>query len=599
MTGHDRRPVVRHRRRGEDLGVLLLLALLGLGGLTWLAGQLAVWLATGTWPSWHGVGAAVLGPLVAVFTDPTAPLRAWPGTPPGAVAVGLFWSVWALLVGGVAAAVAALVRRMRGRGGRPGFASRRDVARRIGARALLAQAARLRPGLAAAQVRPQPEQLGTRLGRDVHTGVECYASIRQSKYIVGPSESGKTSCVVIPEALDHDGPLVAVSSRTDVIAATWRARIARGRVWLFDPLAAAPVLPPVLWDPVRGCEDPTTAIRRAESMTASVDMSGVSDGDVWRSRGRAIVRNLLHAAAVSGGDITTVLRWAYDQSTVEPGTLLQQNPASPVAWAEMQQQTIHTPDRQRAGYYLAVEAAMEPYQHPAVLDVSRPGAAEQFDVAGFVASRGDTVFVLAERDQATSVTTLLGAFLDEIAHHARLRGVRAVHGRLDPPLRFLVDEAANTAAWTALPQLIAEGAGRGVVVTVIVQDQAQAVASWGAENARSAWGSASIRAVLPGVAGMAELQELAAYFGEYDEEIPSDTHQQGGRSRQYSLRQRQSMSTADVRAIAPQHAIIIAAGGLHPVLTRMQPYHQRPDAAHTAAAEKAFWAALTDGRRLL
>lgn len=599
MTGHHRRPVVRHRRRGEDLGLVVIAVLLVLAALTWLAGQISVWVAVGVWPSWRGVGAGVLGPLVAVYTQPADPLRTWPGTPAATPGPLLFWSVWALLLATIAAATITLLRRVPRLGGRPGFAGRRAVASRLGKRALLRQAARLRPTLTRGAGGPRPEQLGTHLGRDVNTGVECFASVRQSKYVVGPSESGKTSMVVIPEALDHDGPLVAVGSRTDVIAATWSARAERGRVWLFDPLGAAPVLPPVRWNLVAGCEDPTVAIRRAESMTASVDMSGVSDGDVWRNRGRAIFRNLLHAAAVSGGDVTTVLRWAYDQTSVEPASILRAGGRAPGAWAEMQMQTIDTPERQRAGYYLAVEAAMEPFQHPAVLDACTPPAHEDFDVEAFVASAADCVYVLAEREQASSVSTLLGAFLDEVAHCARLRGLRAENGRLDPPLRYLIDEAANTASLTALPSLVAEGAGRGVPVTVIVQDRAQAVAVWGQQDAQSMWGSASLRVVLPGVAGIEELQELAAYFGEYDEEIPTVTDQPGGHSRQYSLRTRQAMSTADVRSTAPQHAIVIAAGGLQPVLTKLVPYYRRGDAAAIAVAETRFWAALTDGRRLL
>jgi type IV secretory pathway TraG/TraD family ATPase VirD4 len=594
-----RRQVVRHLHR-EEAALLALAAVVVLWAVTGLAGQLAAMLTGQGWPSWHGRG---IGPAVEVWTHPGAPMRTWPGLPAGDAppSAAIFWPVFTVLVGLLGTAVVGGFRLVgRGRSA-PGFASRRDVARRLGARALVTQAPRLRPRLVQTTPRPAPLQLGTSLGRDVHTGVACFSSVRQSKFVVGPSESGKTSAVVIPEALDHDGPLIAPSSRADVMAATWKHRAERGRVLLFDPLQQAAALPLLRWDPVRACTDPTVAMRRAQALMSSVDMSGVEGGNVWKNRGQAVLRNLLHAAALSHQDIRTVLRWTFDQTSVEPATILQRSPLTPDNWADMQHRVATLPERQRAGYYMAVESAVDAFMHPAVLDTCTPTADQDFDPMSFFfdANGQSTVFLLAQRAQAVAVLDLLAALMEEILHHARDLAQYSDNSRLDPPLKLLIDEAPNTATLIQLPDLISDGGGRGIPTTMVVQDRAQAVDRWGRDPAASMWGAATIRMVLPGVAGQDEMREIAAYFDEYDEEIPAFTRYPGaGLSEQRSYRTRTGMTASEVRALDPFHALVIAAGGLRPVMTELTPYFQRPDAADTAAAEREFYTALNDGRIL-
>lgn len=596
------RPVVRAGLRGPESGLAACGITLTAAAATGLAGQLAALTTGHGWPSWHGVGLDVVGPIAGVFAHPADPMRGWPGLAPTVtVAAVAFWTCFAMVVAAQMAATVVTVRAVVRHRGRPGFASRREVTARLGTAALLRQKSRLRPALARTTSRLRADQLGTLLGRDVHTGVDCWSSVRQSKYVVGPSESGKTSAVVVPEALDHDGPLLAPSSRADVMAATWRSRSERGRVLLFDPLRIAPGLPLLRWDPVQACADPATAMRRAQDLMASVDMSAVSNGDAWRNRGQAVLRNLLHAAALDHGDIRTVLQWAYNQTSVEPAGVLDRSPVTPGTWAEMQYSVIQTPERQRAGYYMAVEAALEPFMHPAVLDTCLPGTGQHFDPTSVLdPTHGQqTIYLLAQVDQAVAVTDLLGALMDEIIEVARAAGQRSENNRLDPPLKFLVDEAPNTATLKQLPSLIADGGGRGIPTTMVVQDRHQAIRRWGHDDAASMWGAATIRQVLPGVAGEDEMREIATYFGEFDEEIPSFSRGAQGYSEQVSVRTRAAMTPADVRSIASFHSLVIAAGGLRPVETELVPYFRRPDAAATARAERDFYAALNEGSSAL
>ncbi|WP_037322230.1 type IV secretory system conjugative DNA transfer family protein [Amycolatopsis thermoflava] len=597
---HTDRPVVR-RRRGQDVvSAIVLGGLAGLGLLTWSAGQLTAFVTDRGWPSWAGHRRNLLGPILGVYSHPTDPMRDWPGlgaagVPPGAI----FWFVYTGILAIAIYLTVAVVREVRG-GSRPGFATRREVARELGETALIKQAPRLRPTLARTRDRIRPEQMGSYLGRDVNTGVRCWASVRKSKFVVGPAESGKTACVVIPEALDHDGPLIVSSSRADVLAATWKPRSERGRVLLFDPLLTTPALPQVEWDPVAGCADPAVAIRRAQKLTSTVDMSTVSGADTWRNRGEAVLRNLLHAAALSHGDIRSVLRWAYDQTSVEPGAILSRSSVTPDSWAEMQYNTARLPDRQRAGYYMSVEAAVKCFEHPRVLATCLPRPGHGFDAGSLLDADGHTtLYVLSHEDEPTGVADLLGALIDEILTLARERGQRSVNNRLDPSLRLIADEGRNTATLDRLPNLLSAGGGDGIPTTLTVQDRAQADHRWGEHEARAMWGSATIRMVLPGLSDEAELRTIAGYAGEFDEELPSLTTGEQGRSTSYSIRTRPSLQPDEVRALKKFHSLVLAAGGLRPVLTELQPYFRRDDHALTARSEAEFSAALNDGRSLL
>ncbi|MGH9007928.1 MAG: type IV secretory system conjugative DNA transfer family protein, partial [Acidimicrobiales bacterium] len=53
----------------------------------------------------------------------------------------------------------------------------------------------------------------------------------QSVAVVGPTQSGKTSAIAIPAILGWDGPVVAVSVKTDLVADTVRWRRRLGTVW--------------------------------------------------------------------------------------------------------------------------------------------------------------------------------------------------------------------------------------------------------------------------------------------------------------------------------------------------------------------------------
>ncbi len=65
------------------------------------------------------------------------------------------------------------------------------------------------------------------------------------------------------------------------------------------------------WSLLAGCDDPDTAIRRADALVQAVPIDGDTKNAGYFSKNAAkYLRCCLYAAAVSGSDVTVFYRWA-------------------------------------------------------------------------------------------------------------------------------------------------------------------------------------------------------------------------------------------------------------------------------------------------
>ena len=184
-----------------------------------------------------------------------------------------------------------------------GIATAHEVKTTASAKALLRRAGTLRPSLTT----PTPEDVGYLLGASRGTGV--WASVEDSILLIGPPRSGKTLHVVVNAILDAPGAVVTTSTRPENLTATLRARRRTGGpVAVFDPQHLAEGIPAGLrWSPVRGCEDPLTAMIRANGLAAATGLSsgGVESGGFWEGKTRTALQALLHSAALDGSATAT------------------------------------------------------------------------------------------------------------------------------------------------------------------------------------------------------------------------------------------------------------------------------------------------------
>ncbi len=139
-----------------------------------------------------------------------------------------------------------------------------------------------------------PGQLG--LGR--HRGRLLRAEHRHALVAFGPPQSGKSAGLAIPALLEWDGPAVASSIKTDLLAGTLAARRARGPVFVFDPFRLSGT-DAHTWSPLRQANTWDGALEVAWRLAAAgeLDQRGVEGGDFWAVAAEQRLAPLLYAAA--------------------------------------------------------------------------------------------------------------------------------------------------------------------------------------------------------------------------------------------------------------------------------------------------------------
>ena len=239
-------------------------------GLIWLTGALSAALFGAGWtPISPG---ELVGTALRLPSDLGDPRAAWPRGSRAALPSALGFYLSGALIVGAGAALALAARRGveligipevgKGRGRPPSarWASRRELA-------LLRVPS------------PQPGRLTLgRSGRSLLAAGE-----RQSVIIVAPSQSGKTTGLAIPALLEWQGPVLATSTKSDLLIDTAVRRAQLGEVMVFDP-ARVSAMEPSRATPLQGCTSWRGAMRVAHWLASAAQTgagAGLADADFW------------------------------------------------------------------------------------------------------------------------------------------------------------------------------------------------------------------------------------------------------------------------------------------------------------------------------
>jgi len=565
--------------RGDELanlGIIALIAAAVLGVLLRVAGTVAAWVTGITQPT-GGVEAG-LGVLVHP-ADPGSALGA-DGLNPVA-----YWVIAGVLIAAVGAVGLWVWRFFREQSRQTkvdpyrivGIATRTDVTTAASEKALLRRAGQLRPSIR----QPAVTDVGYLLG--VSRSVGVWASVEDSILLIGPPRSGKGLHVVINAILDAPGAVVTTSTRPDNLTATLKARSAEGRpVAVFDPQHLAEGVPAGLrWSPIRGCEDPLTAMIRATGLAAGTGLSagGVEGGDFWEGKTRTALQALLHAAALDHRTPTELFRWTLDPAAASDAVaILTANPRAATGWADSLQAMIDSDPRTRDSIWQGVSLSLAALADPRVLDAVSPGPHERFDPEEFLRKRG-TVYLLATGAGANNSAALVSAFVEDLVEAARRLAARSPAARLDPPLLLALDEIGNLAPLPSLPTLMAEGGGTGITTMPVLQSLAQAREKWSDNAAGAIWDASIVKIILGGASNSRDLQDLTTLIGERDEITDSTTiGDHGSRTAQRSIR-RVSIMPPDVIRTLPFGTGLILLRAAPPIVAKLRPWTRRKDAS--------------------
>lgn len=321
--------------------------------------------------------------------------------------------------------------------------------------------------------RPEPGRLT--LG---HSGRSLLAAEeRQSVIVFAPTQSHKTTGLVVPALLEWKGPVLATSVKTDLLADTVAHRQTLGDVMIFDP-ALVTGMEPSRATPLWGAGTWRGAMRVAHwlASAAKTGSGGLEDADFWYAAAEKLLAPLLFAAASTGRTMESVVRWL-DEGPDANDALIEEllsdagEPAAKRAW----QATQNREERQRSSVYTTAEMIVAAFADPRVAEETK-GA--DYSPAALLDGGANTLYLCAPLHEQERLRTVFSMLVQEVLAVV-YETVAATGKPLDPPLLLALDELANIAPIPNLAEIASTGAGQGVQLLSVFQDLAQVSSRYG------------------------------------------------------------------------------------------------------------------------
>jgi type IV secretion system protein VirD4 len=333
--------------------------------------------------------------------------------------------------------------------------------------------------------------------------------------IFAGTRSGKSSGLMIPAILRHEGPVIATAVKDDLITNTLRHRGSQGTVMVFDPARALdqdlPGARLVGWSPLEGATDWRCALANAQVMIDCALAGSADSGNMqfFANMSCKLLPVLLHAAAVMDEDMRQVLRWLHridDPITHgEIDSILRWKRSGDAldVWVGFAKRD----PKLRADIAATVTSCLVVYEDPAFqASAALPGGSLEDLMSG-----DNTLYVVAPMSEQPRVEPIIAGMLSSLMR--QLQEAPAMQPR---KLLVALDETANVAPLPDLYPLLATSAGHGVSIITAWQDLAQLRARYG-DQANAILNNSRAKLVLPGVSD----PETIYYFGQMCGDLPA------------------------------------------------------------------------------
>lgn len=400
-----------------------------------------------------------------------------------------------------------------------------------------------------------------------------YMQFEDSCWTYAPARAGKTLTIVAPGILSAPGPVLATSTKVDVLTHTAIPRLESGQVLAFDLENITGWPHQVLWDPVDGCANEDEALARGKAWARATSRGNVKNGDWFADQAAAILGRLLHAAALEGMDLRDVMRWVSDYRDAEPVEILRRHNAPESFIARLVDLRSSRAGEAVDGIKMTLQGLFEPLASPRVLAQLVPQGREVFDAEEFLAGP-NTLYVIADGD-ASPLAPLVTMFTDFVFRTAKRLSQQRAGGRLWPVFTMFLDEAPNVAAIKDMPAVLSESGGRGIRVLGFSQSFAQNEARWGADAARAIQETANVIILMPGLKRDA-LKDYAAEMGTKHQPHRSRSTGRNGGSTTTSFDEVQVMKAEEIKHLHVGQALVVYRN-LPPFVGRMHPLWERKD----------------------
>ncbi|MFL5878841.1 MAG: type IV secretory system conjugative DNA transfer family protein [Actinomycetes bacterium] len=496
------RPAVRREGPLDQLLLIAIAVLLGATFMLWLTGQVAGFVNSGHWPK---VSLPEMGVVMTkVPRHPLDPAAAWPNGArqllPGPV---LFWATFMILLAVLAAAWVYLSAALR--------SARRRIGRSIVVERQTAPADQVGP---AGWARPQlfrelyvraPTPWRVSLGRV--NGRLVAAEPLQSVIALGPTQSQKTSGLVIPAILEWDGPVLAAGVKPDLIGSTIGRRWQKGEVFLYDP-AGTTGMEANTWTPLSRCDRWEGAYRMALSLVNASRLTRADrDAEGMAGDTTNLLAAMLLAAAVGGRSMSDVLRWGQrqDRDDISAGIDVANAPAARDAFESI----WRLPDETRSRVYGQVPRVIDAYTDPTVKEAS---VGTQFTAERLLDGLANTVYVSLPAHEQRRLGPLTMALVQDVIELAFERS-RDRGAPIDPALLVVLDDAASSAPLPQLDLYAANAGGHGVQLVTAFRHLSQMRARYD-DRAEAVFANHRAKIILSGVTDAETLTVLSHLLGD-------------------------------------------------------------------------------------
>jgi type IV secretion system protein VirD4 len=378
--------------------------------------------------------------------------------------------------------------------------------------------------------------VGIYLGRGVHG--DATSGNERSTLVLGPSRSGKTSSIVVPNLLITNRSCVVTSTKNDVVSLMSRSRRDAATL-LFDPSGTVRTPQDVHrigYSPIRQSFSWDGAILASRSL---IDIArrgrGDRSDDHWTERAGALVAPLLHATALRNESLGQLASRVDERRCDDVVHELKERYGEHHPSVSLLRGVLATEERERSSIWSTTSGLFAGVRTEAARASSREAP---LDLDAFLSGPHQLHIVAPSRHQAVTIPLVVG-LIEELVH--------ATYDRHHEGARLLLalDELANVAPLPRLASIVSEGGGQGVLTLACLQDLSQARSRWGT----SADGFLSLfptTVVLPGIADRATLEMLRGLAGRSLFEMPTLQYgpkgRRAGRSTSWVERDRASMS---------------------------------------------------------
>jgi type IV secretion system protein VirD4 len=406
---------------------------------------------------------------------------------------------------------------------------------------------------------PLPHRILHPAGHSVFLGRAHYrhglrVPLEEHLLVMAPPRTYKTAFLA-DVILRYPGPVIATTTKPDIYHLTGAVRASRGPVHVFNPQHIGGVPSTFSWSPVDGCQDPATAIRRADAFAFAVSQKGVEDGTFWSAKASDYLRGYFHAAALARYDLRAVAAWVNGADPQLPEQILAAHGAR--QWALTLAELRSEAHKTTATVRMVMSRALSFMADPALAASVLPSLGEGFDIPAFLA-QGGTVYLIADSTgEDAPVAPLFAAMATEIHYAAAQIGQASPSSRLDPTLLMGLDEVTQICP-VPLPSWLSDSGGKGIQVIAVVHGEAQLAGRWGDHGRQVVLDTSSVKVFLPGITDTTTLDAAAKLCGQASWKIRGQNHAS-----------RHDVATPDMIRQLPAGFALVIRGGCAPVIARL------------------------------